>query len=128
MHVRNTCIIHAHEIFMIIFMITEEIERREKAFVDELNFIELQIGLGKHPQNFEESTPLNTVEASHPIEEGEENRDPNPEHTVESTVEIDNATVSIQPIINENFDNNHDMEMKEEEIQFDQVPLDENND
>lgn len=102
----------------------EEIERREKAFIEELNLIEMQIGLGKNSQNFEASTSLHIIEAPRSIEEGEENRDPNPEH-IEAPI-IDNADVSMQVIISENFDDN-DME-KKEEVQLDQVQQDENND
>lgn len=83
----------------------------------------MQIGLGKNSQNFEASTSLHIVETSRSIEEGEENRDPNPE-LIEAAI-IDNADVSIQSIINENFDDN-DME-KKEEIQLNQVQSDENN-
>lgn len=101
----------------------EEIERREKTLIEELNVIEMQIGLGKNSQNFEASTSLHIVETSRSIEEGEENRDPNPE-LIETAI-IDNADVSIQSIINENFDDN-DME-KKEEIQLNQVQSDENN-
>lgn len=100
----------------------EEIERREKALVEELNLIEMQVGLSKNSQNFEASTSLHIVETSRSIEEGEENRDPNPEH-IEAA--IDNPDVSMQSIINENFDDN-DME-KKEEIQLNQVQPDENN-
>ncbi|XP_050463176.1 pinin [Cataglyphis hispanica] len=101
----------------------EEIERREKALIEELNLIEMQIGLGKNSQNFEASTSLHIVEASRSMEEGEENRDPNPEH-IEAAI-IDNADVSMQSIINENF-NDNDME-KKEEVQLNQVQPDENN-
>lgn len=83
----------------------------------------MQIGLGKNSQNFEASTSLHIVEASRSIEEGEENRDPNPEH-IEAAI-IDNADVSMQSIINENF-NDNDME-KKEEVQLNQVQPDENN-
>lgn len=103
----------------------EEIEKREKALVDELNLIEAQVGLGKHSQNLEGSAALNIVVAPRSIEDGEENRDPNPEHTVEAPIS-DNADVSMQSIINENFNNDHDVE-KKEEIQLDQVQPDENN-
>lgn len=91
--------------------------------LEELNLIEIQIGLGKNSQNFEASTSLHIIEAPRSIEEGEENRDPNPEH-IEAAI-IDNADVSMQSIINENFDDN-DME-KKEEVQLDQVQQDENN-
>ncbi|KAL6267028.1 hypothetical protein P5V15_000105 [Pogonomyrmex californicus] len=104
----------------------EEIERREKALVEELNLIEVQIGLNKHSQNnFEESASLHTVEAPRSIEEGEENRDPNPEHNIETTIN-DNTDISMQSIINENFDDEHTTE-KKEEVQLDQVQPDANN-
>ncbi|XP_011635389.1 pinin, partial [Pogonomyrmex barbatus] len=104
----------------------EEIEKREKALVEELNLIEIQIGLNKHSQNnFEESASLHTVEAPRSIEEGEENRDPNPEHNIETTIN-DNTDISMQSIINENFDDEHTTE-KKEEIQLDQVQPDANN-
>jgi len=102
----------------------EEIERREKALVEELNLIEIQIGLGKHSQNFEASSSLHTVEAPRLIEEGEENRDPNPEHNIEAAID-DNADISVQSIINESFDNDH--VEKKEEVQLDQVQPSVNN-
>lgn len=102
-------------------IISEEIERREKALVEELNLIEVQIGLGKHSQNFEASSSLHTVEAPRLIEEGEENRDPNPEHNIEAAIN-DNTDISMQSII-ENFDNTTE---KKEEVQLDQVQPDVN--
>lgn len=108
------------------YHITEEIERREKTLVDELNLIEVQVGLNKPTQNFEESASLHAVEAPRSVEEGEENRDPNPELNIEN-IEIainDNVDVSMQSI-NENSDNDHDMKDKEE-VQLDQLQLDEN--
>ncbi|XP_011880744.1 PREDICTED: pinin [Vollenhovia emeryi] len=102
----------------------EEIERREKALVEELSVIEMQIGLGKHPtQNFEASSSLHTVEAPRLIEEGEENRDPNPEHNIEAAIN-DNADIAMQSVIKENFDNDHTEE--KEEVQLDQVQADVN--
>ncbi|XP_071580562.1 pinin isoform X2 [Temnothorax nylanderi] len=95
----------------------EEIERREKALVEELNLIEVQIGLGKHSQNFEASSSLHTVEAAPLIQEGEENRDPNPEHNIETAIN-DNADISMQSIINENFDNDHTVEKKEVQLEM----------
>lgn len=115
--------IYLYIIYFFLFHILEEIERREKALIEELNLIEMQIGLGKNSQNFEASTSLHIVEASRSIEEGEENRDPNPEH-IEAAI-IDNADVSMQSIINENF-NDNDME-KKEEVQLNQVQPDETN-
>lgn len=106
-------------------IVSEEIERREKALMEELNLIEVQIGLGKHLQNFEASSSLHTVEAPRLIEEGEENRDPNPEHDIEPAIN-DNADISMQSIINENFDNDHTMEEKEE-IQSNQIQPEVNN-
>ncbi|XP_024871160.1 pinin [Temnothorax curvispinosus] len=103
----------------------EEIERREKALVEELNLIEVQIGLGKHSQNFEASSSLHTVEAAPLIQEGEENRDPNPEHNIETAIN-DNADISIQSIINENFDNDHTIE-KKEEVQLEIIQPEVNN-
>lgn len=94
--------------------------------VEELNLIEVQVGLGKHSQTFEESAPLHTAEeAPRSMEEGEENRDPNPELCIEAPVN-DNVDIPMQSIINENSDNDHDMKSKEE-VQLDQVQLDENN-
>ncbi|XP_012217379.1 pinin [Linepithema humile] len=102
----------------------EEIEKREKALDEELNLIEVQVGLSKQSQNFEASTSLHTVEAPRSIEEGEENRDPNPEHN-EDIINND-VDVSMQSIINETFDDNQDVE-KKEEVELDQVQPDENN-
>lgn len=106
--------------------ISEEIEKREKALDEELNVIEVQVGLSKQSQNFEASTSLHAVEAPRSIEEGEENRDPNPEHN-EDTINND-VDVSMQSIMNETFDDNQDVE-KKDEVQLDQVqnPPDENN-
>lgn len=106
----------------------EEIEKREKALIEELNLIEMQIGLSKHSQHFEASSSLHTVETPRLIEEGEENRDPNPEHNIEAAIGDSNvnADISMQSIINENFDNDHTTE-KKEDIQLDQVQSDANN-
>lgn len=95
--------------------------------VEELNLIEVQIGLSKHSQNFEASSSLHTVEAPRLLEEGEENRDPNPEHNIEAAINDsnDNADISIESVINENFDNDHTE--KKEEVQLDQVEHDVNN-
>lgn len=112
---------------LFIFHISEEIEKREKVLVEELNLIEMQIGMGKHSQNFEGSSTLNTEIAVRSIEEGEENRDPNPENSVEAEIN-DNADTSMQSIINENFDNDHDHDAeKKEELHLDQIQPDENN-
>ncbi|KAL0123338.1 hypothetical protein PUN28_005700 [Cardiocondyla obscurior] len=101
----------------------ETIERREKTLIEELNLIEAQIGLNKHSQNFETSSTVHTIEAPRLIEEGEENRDPNPEHNIEAAINDDTAIndISMQSVINENFDNDHNVEKKEDE-QLDQVP------
>jgi len=93
--------------------------------VEELNLIEVQVGLSKHAQNFEGSTSLHAVEAPRSVEEGEENRDPNPELNIETSIN-DNVDISIQSVIHENSDNDHDIKVKEE-VQLDQVQLDENN-
>lgn len=111
---------------IIFFYILEEIEKREKTLIEELNLIEVQIGLGKHSQNFDGSTPLNTVAPPRSLEEGEENRDPNPEHSIEVTIDNNTAVSTMQSIISETFDENHDME-KKDEVQLDQVQQDENN-
>lgn len=90
---------------------------------EELNLMEVQVGLSKQSQNFEASTSLHAVEA--PIEDGEENRDPNPEHNEDEIINND-VDVSMQSIINETFDDNQDVE-KKEELQLGQVQPDENN-
>jgi len=115
--------IYANYIFCIV---SEEIEKREKALVEELNLIEIQIGLSKHSQNFEASSSLHTVEAPRLLEEGEENRDPNPEHNIEATINDnnDNADISIESVINENCDDHTE---KKEEVQLDQIQHDVNN-
>ncbi|XP_015522963.1 pinin [Neodiprion pinetum] len=61
--------------------LNDEIERREKILMEELEQIEFQAGLGKQLSN--ESNIVSTVqeEPPTPMEEGEENRDPN--HEVE---------------------------------------------
>ncbi|KAG5329648.1 PININ protein, partial [Acromyrmex charruanus] len=104
----------------------EEIEKREKALIEELNLIEVQIGLNKHSQNFEASSSLHTVEAPRLLEEGEENRDPNPEHNIEAAINDsnDNADISIESVIDENCDDHTE---KKEEVQLDQVQHDVNN-
>jgi len=106
-------------------IISEEIEKREKALVEELNLIEVQIG-SKHSQNFEASSSLHTIEAPRLIEEGEENRDPNPEHNIEVAISNSNVDISMQSLINENLDNDHTTK-KKEEAQLDQVQSDVNN-
>ncbi|XP_003706854.1 desmosome associated protein-like protein pinnin isoform X3 [Megachile rotundata] len=103
----------------------EEIERREKALVEELELIEVQVGLGKHQQSFDGSATINTTtEVQQSTEEGEENRDPNPEQTVE----LENNEEPAPPVKfekNENCDNSNDIEVKEE-VQVDEAK-DENN-
>ncbi|XP_046736555.1 pinin [Diprion similis] len=61
--------------------LNDEIETREKVLMEELEQIEFQAGLGKHLSN--ESNIVSAVqeEPPTPMEEGEENRDPN--HEVE---------------------------------------------
>ncbi|XP_036140207.1 pinin isoform X2 [Monomorium pharaonis] len=107
--------------------LNENIERRQNTLIEELNLIEVQIGLSKQSQNFEASSSLHTVDAPRLIEKGEENRDPNPEHDIETSIN-DNADISMQSIINENFnnDNDHTIE-KKEEVQLDQIQPDVNN-
>nr|XP_033325433.1 pinin isoform X2 [Megalopta genalis] len=104
----------------------EEIERREKALVEELELIEVQVGLGKHQQNFDGSASLNaTVEIQQSAEEGEENRDPNPEKTSESE-NNEAVDVSVKSEKDENYDNNLNEVEKKEEVQVDEAK-DENN-
>ncbi|XP_043669828.1 pinin isoform X1 [Vespula pensylvanica] len=103
----------------------EEIERREKALLEELELIETQIGLGKQQQNFDGSTSLNAPEeVSQTVEEGEENRDPNPENNVETT-KIEDLDVSIKTEKDENVVEN--AVEKNDEKQVDQIKKDENN-
>lgn len=110
---------------MHLFYITEEIERREKVLIDELEAIELQVGLGKHQQNFDGSATLNaTAEVPQSTEEGEENRDPNPEKNLESE-NNEPADVPIKSDKDENYENTNDIE-KNEEVKVDEVK-DENN-
>ncbi|XP_029045564.1 pinin isoform X1 [Osmia bicornis bicornis] len=92
----------------------EEIERREKALVEELELIEVQVGLNKHQQSFDGSTTLNApIEVQQSTEEGEENRDPNPEQNIEPEI-----TETVAPPVkfkkDENCDNTNDVEVKEE--------------
>lgn len=109
------------------FYISEEIEKREKALIEELSLIEVQIGLGKHSQNFDGSVSVNTIAPSRSLEDGEENRDPNPEHSIdEATIDNNTAVSTMQSIISETFDDDHEME-KKDEVQFNQVQQDENN-
>ncbi|XP_076183790.1 desmosome associated protein-like protein pinnin [Ptiloglossa arizonensis] len=103
----------------------EEIERREKALVEELELIEVQVGLGKHQQNFDGSATLNvTAEVQQSVEEGEENRDPNPEKNSESETN-EAIDVTVKPEKEENCDKSKEVE-KKEEVQVDEVK-DENN-
>ena len=62
------------------FVFAEEIEKREKALVEELEIIEGQVGLGKHQQNFD-NPPFSVIEEEpQSMKEGEEeNQDPNPD-------------------------------------------------
>ncbi|XP_076281540.1 desmosome associated protein-like protein pinnin isoform X2 [Lasioglossum baleicum] len=104
----------------------EEIERREKALVEELELIEVQVGLGKHQQNFDGSTSLiATAEVQQSAEEGEENRDPNPEKNSESE-NNETADVSVKSEKDENYDNNSNELEKKEEVQVEEAK-DENN-
>lgn len=104
----------------------EEIERREKALVEELELIEVQVGLGKHQQNFDGSASLNAAaEVQQSAEEGEENRDPNPEKTSESE-NNEPADVSVKSEKDENYDNNSNELEKKEEVQVEEAK-DENN-
>ncbi|XP_076662392.1 desmosome associated protein-like protein pinnin isoform X1 [Halictus rubicundus] len=104
----------------------EEIERREKALVEELELIEVQVGLGKHQQNFDGSTSLNAAaEVQQSAEEGEENRDPNPEKNSESEIN-ETADVSVKSEKDENYDNNSNEVEKKEEVQVEEAK-DENN-
>ena len=103
----------------------EEIESREKALVEELELIEVQVGLGKHQQNFDGSASLAaTTEVQQSTEEGEENRDPNPDNNleVESNEVVD---ISVKSEKDESCDNSNEIE-KKEEVQVDEV-IDENN-
>ncbi|XP_046821546.1 pinin isoform X1 [Vespa crabro] len=103
----------------------EEIERREKALLEELELIETQIGLGKQQQNFDGNTSLNaSEEVSQTVEEGEENRDPNPENNVETT-KIEDLDVSIKTEKDEDVVEN--AVEKNDEKQVDQIKKDENN-
>ncbi|XP_076752595.1 desmosome associated protein-like protein pinnin isoform X1 [Xylocopa sonorina] len=103
----------------------EEIERREKILVEELELIEVQVGLGKHQQNFDGSAALNTTaEVQQSIEEGEENRDPNPEKSLEPETN-ETVDVSMTSEKDENYENTNDVE-KKEEVQVDEAK-DENN-
>ncbi|XP_035733294.1 pinin-like isoform X2 [Vespa mandarinia] len=103
----------------------EEIERREKALLEELELIETQIGLGKQQQNFDGNTSLNaSEEVSQTVEEGEENRDPNPENNVE-TAKIEDLDVSIKTEKDEDVVEN--AVEKNDEKQVDQIKKDENN-
>ncbi|XP_017767404.1 PREDICTED: pinin [Eufriesea mexicana] len=103
----------------------EEIERREKALIEELELIEVQVGLAKHQQNFDGSVALNTTtDVPQSTEEGEENRDPNPEKNLESETN-EAVDVSVKSDKDENFENTNDIE-KQEEVKVDEVK-DENN-
>lgn len=104
----------------------EEIDKREKALIEELGLIEVQVGLDKHSQNFDGSAPLNTVAPTRSLEDGEENRDPNPEHSIEATIDNNAAVSTMQSIISETFNEDPDIE-KKDEVQLDQVQQDENN-
>ncbi|KAG7199296.1 hypothetical protein KM043_018151 [Ampulex compressa] len=104
----------------------DEIERREKALVEELELIEVQVGLAKHQQNFDGAAALTaTEETPQPVEEGEENRDPNPENTVEP-VKNESTDVPLKSETEEKVETVNDVE-KKEEVQEDHVEKDENN-
>lgn len=103
----------------------EEIERREKALLEELELIETQIGLGKQQQNFDGNASLNVPEeVSQTVEEGEENRDPNPENNVEMT-KVEDLDVSIKT--EKDGDVVENVVEKTDEKQVDQIKKDENN-
>lgn len=104
----------------------EEIERREKALLEELELIETQIGLGKQQQNFDGNASINVPEeVSQTAEEGEENRDPNPDNNVETT-KVDDLDVSIKTEKDENVVEK--VIEANDEKQVDQIKKDENND
>lgn len=93
--------------------------------LDELELIEVQVGIGKLQQNFDGTTTLNTsAEVQQSTEEGEENRDPNPEQAPEPET-IETVDVSVKSEKDENYDNSNDTE-KKEEVQVDEAK-DENN-
>lgn len=104
----------------------EEIERREKALLEELELIETQIGLGKQQQHFDGNASINVPEeVSQTPEEGEENRDPNPDNNVETT-KVDDLDVSIKTEKDENVVEK--VIETNDEKQVDQIKKDENND
>ncbi|XP_015190642.1 PREDICTED: pinin isoform X1 [Polistes dominula] len=103
----------------------EDIDRREKVLLEELELIETQIGLGKQQQNFDNNTVLAAPEeVSQTVEEGEENRDPNPDNNVEPT-KIDDIDVSIK--MEKDEDNVENAVEKDDDKQVDQIKKDENN-
>ncbi|XP_015592532.1 pinin [Cephus cinctus] len=69
----------------------EEVERREKALVEELELIEVQVGLAKHQQNDNNVVQNTQEEVPRSVEEGEENRDPNPEVNIVENLKIEVA-------------------------------------
>lgn len=78
-----------------ILLSTAEVERREKALLEELEIIESQVNSNKPQQQTDElPNEQETTEEPQPMEEGVENRDPNPEPQVEQTLTIENSETS----------------------------------
>ncbi|XP_063972117.1 pinin [Diachasmimorpha longicaudata] len=76
----------------------EEVERREKVVMEELEIIEFQVNNNK-PQHQVDDLPNQPqiTETSQPMEEGVENCDPNPEHLAEESADVEISTI-ISPI------------------------------
>ncbi|XP_066584263.1 pinin [Prorops nasuta] len=109
----------------------EEIERREKALLDELEVIEAQIGINKRQQNLDGNSSLNTSMETSQLPEGEENRDPNPENTSTNS-ELADQTDAMEiakedTAEHDNVDHNNETEKNETiEEQNSQIIKDEN--
>lgn len=63
---------------MTFFFFTAEVERREKSLAEEIEAIESQINANKQNQSIDKSEAMEINEIQI-MEDGEENRDPNPE-------------------------------------------------
>ncbi|XP_034952105.1 pinin [Chelonus insularis] len=70
-----------------------EIERREKALIEELALIDSQMNVSKQQHNTDDKLEQNDMTEGQGMEEGEENRDPNPENNENMIVEDENESI-----------------------------------
>ncbi|XP_012280202.1 pinin [Orussus abietinus] len=101
----------------------DDIEKKEKALMEELEMIEIQMGYVRHQQNNDVTSTVDTIaETTESAAEGEENRDPNPEKNGEVTTNEANVAnsqiVKVEPeqTAAVKADEVNDVEFSEEQI------------